>query len=156
MTEAASTTVIPSSSPGSSSTSSASNAEHHHHHHHPPLPHLPTPVLQLIEKRTHIKGSKINTHSTPNLAQPPAEEESLVYSKCILFGKPCSGKSTLVHRLTTGQYVPIEEATMGVSVSKFHCHVDSVPVPLQLWDTSGNERVCFLHPSQCFDLDCDT
>lgn len=64
---------------------------------------------------------------------------------CVL-GDGGVGKSTLVHRYTTGFFKEDIKLTMGVSLHSKIIDIDGIKVMLQLWDFGGEERFKILAP----------
>jgi internalin A len=58
--------------------------------------------------------------------------------KLILVGRGGVGKTTLVHRLTTGQYKEFKR-TPGINITKWSVQVDNDQVQAHIWDFGGQE-----------------
>lgn len=79
--------------------------------------------------------------------KPPKLQSSQLEAKVVILGTQGMGKTSLVHRYTTGQFsassVP---STIGASFLAKKLVVDGVKVRLQLWDTAGQERFRSMAP----------
>ncbi|KAL0212635.1 hypothetical protein RCL1_006261 [Eukaryota sp. TZLM3-RCL] len=60
--------------------------------------------------------------------------------KVCVIGDAAVGKTTLVNRLTKGEYSPFYHATVNVDYSTQKYVIEGCNVTLQLWDTAGQER----------------
>jgi small GTP-binding protein len=54
------------------------------------------------------------------------------------------GKTSIVHRYTTGSFSYSLTSTIGASFCAKKLSVDGCKVRLQIWDTAGQERMSFL------------
>ena len=66
--------------------------------------------------------------------------------KICLLGDGGVGKSTLLHRYTTGFFKEDVKLTIGVSLHSKIIKIDEVKVMLQIWDFGGEERFKILAP----------
>lgn len=66
---------------------------------------------------------------------------SEIIVKSILLGDTCVGKSTLIHRLVYGQYLPETVSTMGVEFHVIKRNILHQPVKIHIWDTAGQEHL---------------
>lgn len=67
-----------------------------------------------------------------------AEIQPLNEFKLILVGRGGVGKTTLVHRLTTGKYKEFKR-TPGINITKWPMKVDNDQVQAHIWDFGGQE-----------------
>ncbi|MHA1436696.1 MAG: GTP-binding protein [Promethearchaeota archaeon] len=67
--------------------------------------------------------------------------------KVIVVGDGGVGKSTMIQRLITGQFVPMK-ITIGTDLATYNIQVsDTVSVKLQIWDFAGEKRFRFFLPN---------
>ncbi|KAL0216810.1 hypothetical protein P9112_008994 [Eukaryota sp. TZLM1-RC] len=59
--------------------------------------------------------------------------------KVCVIGDAAVGKTTLVNRLTKGEFSPFYHATVGVEYSTHEYVIEGCKITLQLWDTAGQE-----------------
>ncbi len=102
------------------------------------------PVVPTTDRR---ESSKTPTPSRADIvtrsAAPGRERDGAGAIKVILAGDGAVGKSTLVHRLCTGEFQARRPATIGV---EFHIHNVTSGVGqtrLIVWDVSGQEQFAF-------------
>ncbi|KAJ1018563.1 hypothetical protein NDA16_004845 [Ustilago loliicola] len=68
-------------------------------------------------------------------------------AKVVILGSQGVGKTSLVHRYTSGQFaIASTPSTIGASFLTKKLLVDGVKVRLQLWDTAGQERFRSMAP----------
>mmetsp|Transcript_16579 Transcript_16579/g.24940 ORF Transcript_16579/g.24940 Transcript_16579/m.24940 type:complete len:377 (-) Transcript_16579:214-1344(-) len=60
--------------------------------------------------------------------------------KILLLGDTNVGKTSIISRLTTGDFRPQLVSTVGVDYKVKKINLDSEPIQVQLWDTAGSER----------------
>lgn len=70
----------------------------------------------------------------------PAEEQFDFLFKIVLIGDCGTGKTCIVQRFKTGNYIERHGNTIGVDFSMKTITVDGKQVKLQIWDTAGQER----------------
>ena len=61
--------------------------------------------------------------------------------KVVLIGDGAVGKTTFVHRHTTGEFKKIYIATQGVEVNSITFYTNHGPIKLAIWDTAGQEKL---------------
>ncbi|MFX0103865.1 MAG: Rab family GTPase [Candidatus Hodarchaeota archaeon] len=59
--------------------------------------------------------------------------------KIVIVGDGGVGKSTMVQRLTTGQFIP-QKITIGTDLATFGINIDNINATLQIWDFAGERR----------------
>ena len=59
--------------------------------------------------------------------------------KIIVIGDSAVGKSCLLHRLTTNEFIEDHEVTVGVEFGTLMVKLDAQVFKLQIWDTAGQE-----------------
>ena len=59
--------------------------------------------------------------------------------KLIIIGDSAVGKSCLLHRLTTNEFMEDHEVTVGVEFGTLLVKLESQVFKLQIWDTAGQE-----------------
>ncbi len=68
--------------------------------------------------------------------------------KIIVVGDGGVGKSTMIQRLTTGQFIP-QKITIGTDLATIDIDTGKVMVKLQIWDFGGERRFRFFLPNYC-------
>ncbi len=68
-------------------------------------------------------------------AQAHSEHNSLF--KVIIIGDSGVGKSCLMHRVTTNEFIQDHEVTVGVEFGSLVVKLDQHVFKLQIWDTAG-------------------
>jgi len=68
--------------------------------------------------------------------------------KVIVVGDGGVGKSTMIQRLTTGQFIP-QKITIGTDLATIDIKIKETPVKLQIWDFGGEKRFRFFLPNYC-------
>ena len=67
--------------------------------------------------------------------------------KIVVVGDGGVGKSTMVQRLTTGQFIP-QKITIGTDLATFDIQIDdSITSKLQIWDFAGERRFRIFLPN---------
>lgn len=66
--------------------------------------------------------------------------------KVVIVGDGGVGKSTMVQRLTTGQFIP-QKITIGTDLATYDVDVDDTPSRLQIWDFAGEKRFRLFLPN---------
>lgn len=66
--------------------------------------------------------------------------------KIVIVGDGGVGKSTMVQRLTTGQFIP-QKITIGTDLATYDVDVDETPSRLQIWDFAGERRFRLFLPN---------
>ena len=74
------------------------------------------------------------------------QSDEYMFKTCV-FGDGGVGKSTLIHRFTTGLFKEDTKLTIGVSLHLKRIEVDGIKVSLQLWDFGGEDRFKILAPN---------
>jgi len=64
--------------------------------------------------------------------------------KIIVLGDSGVGKTAILHKFVSGQFVEQHKATIGADFSTKEINVDDKLVTLQMWDTAGQERFASL------------
>lgn len=59
--------------------------------------------------------------------------------KLIIIGDSAVGKSCLLHRLTTNEFMEDHEVTVGVEFGTLLVRIQEQIFKLQIWDTAGQE-----------------
>uniref|UniRef100_A0A1B0FBS2 Ras-related protein Rab-43 n=1 Tax=Glossina morsitans morsitans TaxID=37546 RepID=A0A1B0FBS2_GLOMM len=70
----------------------------------------------------------------------PAEENFDFLFKIVLIGDAGTGKTCIVERFKTGNFIERQGNTIGVDFSMKTINVEGKLVKLQIWDTAGQER----------------
>jgi small GTP-binding protein len=66
--------------------------------------------------------------------------------KVVVVGDGGVGKSTMVQRLTTGQFIP-QKITIGTDLATYDINIDKINVRLQIWDFAGERRFRLFLPN---------
>jgi Ras-related protein Rab-5C len=66
--------------------------------------------------------------------------------KLVILGDSSVGKSCIVHRLLTNDFIEFHESTIGSSFSTQSITVNGQTVNFEIWDTAGQERYRSLAP----------
>jgi Ras-related protein Rab-11A len=67
--------------------------------------------------------------------------------KIVVVGDGGVGKSTMVQRLTTGQFIP-QKITIGTDLATYDLHIDDeFDIRLQIWDFAGERRFRLFLPN---------
>lgn len=66
--------------------------------------------------------------------------------KLVILGDSSVGKSCIVHRLLTNDFIEFHESTIGSSFSTQSITVNGRTVNFEIWDTAGQERYRSLAP----------
>jgi small GTP-binding protein len=64
--------------------------------------------------------------------------------KCLVAGAGGVGKTTLLTRAVTGQFVANTSMTIGVDFHLLNLNIDGASITLQLWDFGGQDRFRFM------------
>jgi len=70
----------------------------------------------------------------------------LTYKICI-FGNGSVGKTTMLHRFLTNEFILNTKITLGLDIDTKRLTVDDSIITLQIWDFGGEKRFRFLLPS---------
>jgi small GTP-binding protein len=70
----------------------------------------------------------------------------LTYKLCI-FGNGSVGKTTMLHRYLTNEFILNTKITLGLDIDTKRLSFENSNVTLQIWDFGGEERFRFLLPS---------
>ena len=74
-----------------------------------------------------------------------AEEYDYLF-KSIVVGDGGVGKSTMIQRLTTGQFIP-QKITIGTDLATYDIDIDNIDIRLQIWDFAGERRFRLFLPN---------
>ncbi|OAV86474.1 hypothetical protein PTTG_29884 [Puccinia triticina 1-1 BBBD Race 1] len=85
---------------------------------------------------------RIPTANAPPAPHPAAQLEA----KVVILGMQGVGKTSIVHRYTTGSFSYSLTSTIGASFCTKKLSVDGCKVRLQIWDTAGQERFRSMAP----------
>jgi small GTP-binding protein len=66
--------------------------------------------------------------------------------KIVVVGDGGVGKSTMIHRLITGHFVPMK-ITIGTDLASYDLEFEDISVKLQIWDFAGEKRFRFFLPN---------
>ncbi|MFX1356263.1 MAG: GTP-binding protein [Promethearchaeota archaeon] len=66
--------------------------------------------------------------------------------KIVVVGDGGVGKSTMIQRLITGQFIPMK-ITIGTDLATCRLNIDGVDVRLQIWDFAGEKRFRYFLPN---------
>ena len=66
--------------------------------------------------------------------------------KVVIVGDGGVGKSTMVQRLTTGQFIP-QKITIGTDLATYDIDIDDTLSRLQIWDFAGERRFRLFLPN---------
>ena len=85
--------------------------------------------------------SDINCEILPNRSgQGQKSQEFDHLFKLIVIGDSGVGKSCLMHRVTTNEFMEEHDVTVGVEFGTLLLKIDDIRVKLQIWDTAGQEN----------------
>ncbi|SPO49193.1 related to GTP-binding protein Rab5c [Moesziomyces antarcticus] len=111
---------------------------------------VPSRTLSYAQQHTpHANGgSAISVSSPPSrIRERGTLPNNQLEAKVVILGSQGVGKTSLVHRYTSGQFsVASTPSTIGASFLTKKLIVDAVKVRLQLWDTAGQERFRSMAP----------
>jgi small GTP-binding protein len=66
--------------------------------------------------------------------------------KVVVVGDGGVGKSTMIQRLITGNFVPMK-ITIGTDLASYDMNFEDISVKLQIWDFAGERRFRFFLPN---------
>ncbi|MCK4369774.1 MAG: GTP-binding protein [Candidatus Lokiarchaeota archaeon] len=66
--------------------------------------------------------------------------------KIVIVGDGGVGKSTMIQRLTTGQFIP-QKITIGTDLATYDLDIDNINIRLQIWDFAGERRFRLFLPN---------
>jgi len=66
--------------------------------------------------------------------------------KVVIVGDGGVGKSTMIQRLTTGQFIP-QKITIGTDLATYDIDIDNINIRLQIWDFAGERRFRLFLPN---------
>ncbi|MFX1419525.1 MAG: Rab family GTPase [Promethearchaeota archaeon] len=69
-----------------------------------------------------------------------------MFFKVVIVGDGGVGKSTMVQRLTTGQFIP-QKITIGTDLATYDINIDKINIRLQIWDFAGERRFRLFLPN---------
>ena len=76
----------------------------------------------------------------PNKAGKGTNEKDVDHLfKLIVIGDSGVGKSCLMHKVTTNEFMEDHEVTVGVEFGSLLLKIDDMRIKLQIWDTAGQE-----------------
>ena len=75
-----------------------------------------------------------------------AKSDAVPEAKVVLLGTTMVGKTSIVTRVTSGEFDPSIKPTIGACYASKSFDVDGRTVKLQIWDTAGQERFKTLVP----------
>jgi small GTP-binding protein len=75
-----------------------------------------------------------------------AEYSQKILYKIVVIGDGGIGKSTMIQRLITGNYIPMK-ITIGTDLFSYSTSFDDILVKLQIWDFAGEQRFRFFLPN---------
>lgn len=106
-------------------------------------------TLQFAQQFPHpLSGSTLSlTCPASHIRQRATLPNNQLEAKVVILGSQGVGKTSLVHRYTSGQFaIASTPSTIGASFLTKKLIVDGVKVRLQLWDTAGQERFRSMAP----------
>jgi GTP-binding nuclear protein Ran len=74
--------------------------------------------------------------------------------KCVIVGNGGVGKTTLVTKHLTGEFVQVYEPTLGVEVHPIVFNTTKGPIRFNIWDTAGQEKFSGLQDGYYVQADC--
>ena len=110
---------------------------------------VPSRTLSFAQQSPHpASGSTLSVSSPPTrLRERGTLPNNQLEAKVVILGSQGVGKTSLVHRYTSGQFaIASTPSTIGASFLTKKLVVDGVKVRLQLWDTAGQERFRSMAP----------
>ncbi|KAG0149900.1 hypothetical protein CROQUDRAFT_278893 [Cronartium quercuum f. sp. fusiforme G11] len=149
-----------SSTTNSNSTSTSSFSASHTHNHNHSLAHSragPSRSNTLAVPTGTARGGRVqpnNTSPSPSretgsssTSSAPAQTPTgQLEAKVVILGMQGVGKTSIVHRYTTGSFSYSLASTIGASFCTKKLSVDGCKVRLQIWDTAGQERFRSMAP----------
>lgn len=69
----------------------------------------------------------------------PSQEFDHLF-KLIVIGDSGVGKSCLMHRVTSNEFIDDHEVTVGVEFGTLLLKIEDIRIKLQIWDTAGQEN----------------
>ncbi|PLW08395.1 hypothetical protein PCANC_26534 [Puccinia coronata f. sp. avenae] len=105
-------------------------------------PLLPSPRTTLDNRSK--QGPASSAQDRPN--NPASTPASQLEAKVVILGMQGVGKTSIVHRYTTGSFSYSLTSTIGASFCTKKLSVDGCKVRLQIWDTAGQERFRSMAP----------
>jgi len=79
------------------------------------------------------------------MSQKTDQKQQYVF-KIVVVGDGGVGKSTMIQRLITGNFVPMK-ITIGTDLASYDMNFDDISVKLQIWDFAGERRFRFFLPN---------
>ncbi|SNX88084.1 related to GTP-binding protein Rab5c [Melanopsichium pennsylvanicum] len=110
---------------------------------------FPSRTLYYAQQSDHpTPGSTLSaTSPSTHLRSRGTLPNNQLEAKVVILGSQGVGKTSLVHRYTSGQFaLASTPSTIGASFLTKKLIVDGVKVRLQLWDTAGQERFRSMAP----------
>ncbi|SPO31964.1 related to GTP-binding protein Rab5c [Ustilago trichophora] len=110
---------------------------------------VPSRTLSYAQQSHHpASGSTLSVSSPPSRVRERGTlPNNQLEAKVVILGSQGVGKTSLVHRYTSGQFaIASTPSTIGASFLTKKLIVDGVKVRLQLWDTAGQERFRSMAP----------
>jgi small GTP-binding protein len=74
------------------------------------------------------------------------EQKQQYLFKIVVVGDGGVGKSTMIQRLITGNFVPMK-ITIGTDLASYDMNIKDISVKLQIWDFAGERRFRFFLPN---------
>ena len=68
------------------------------------------------------------------------------YVRIVLVGDSSVGKTSLISRLVSGEFIPDEQSTVGAMFVLYKIACNDQSIDLQIWDTAGQEKFRSLGP----------
>ncbi|KAK4302358.1 hypothetical protein Pmani_025543 [Petrolisthes manimaculis] len=106
---------------------------------------ITSPLLHRYPHKQEEEPVGESNHNEEDTGICEAATETLLYRpsrmfKIVFIGNSGVGKTSFIHRASTGQYVANTSTTVGVDYRTLELGVGSVLGVFQLWDTAGQER----------------
>ncbi|KAI9625839.1 hypothetical protein H4Q26_016087 [Puccinia striiformis f. sp. tritici PST-130] len=115
----------------------------------PPPPPQPQPQPKPIGGYASLTRPDWNHSTSSNKRTNPnqnGKNTSQLEAKVVILGMQGVGKTSIVHRYTTGSFSYSLTSTIGASFCTKKLSVDGCKVRLQIWDTAGQERFRSMAP----------
>ena len=98
-------------------------------------------IAEIADKVRNKPLDQISCEILPNRSgtgMPTLEFDHLF--KLIVIGDSGVGKSCLMHRVTTNEFMEDHEVTVGVEFGTLLLKIEDTKIKLQIWDTAGQEN----------------
>ena len=98
-------------------------------------------IAQISEniRKKDIKDIKCEIIPSRGGSGLPSQEFDHLF-KLIIIGDSGVGKSCLMHRVTTNEFMEDHEVTVGVEFGSLLLKIEESKIKLQIWDTAGQEN----------------